>query len=134
MKLHPSIFTALPLLWACSNPKPQFSHHSQNTCIAWNQDTANPIHLALTKSNHFFYSITITDSGSKREEYFSGSYLDRGDTIFLHYNNNGVPEHFTNFLVKEMQGNYFIQYFTNSSSRIFLSILKIRKLHAGKTL
>lgn len=115
------------LLDGCSNSKSctPFELHKA-LYLAQNEDSIDNYQVALLRNNDFYYTHIKNDISPVIKEYSQGTYIESGDTIFIRYNKNHRPIGVTNYLIKEAQGHFFIQYFTNGKKRIFL---RIRKPH-----
>src|SRR4051794_21903615 len=82
---------------SCKSGQRLFTHQRGNTAwkdidlLAWNEDTVNSYQFALAR-NKFFYTIFRRDGAGKSEQYYSGTYLNSLDTLYLHYRNGKQPE------------------------------------------
>lgn len=120
------IFVIMSLLIACKSTKT--STRSQKKVnffdlilLAWNEDTVNSYQFAVATDLKFYYKIVLHDS--LKVEFNYGGVISRRssfDTLFLEYDKRGKPLGLSEYLVKEVSGTYFIQFFDNSSKQIFL--------------
>jgi hypothetical protein len=94
--------------------------------LAWNEDTVHSYRFAMTKNRKFLYTIIKNDS-VKTTEYYHGTFLNQlsVDTIFLKYDRNIRPGGATNYMIREVSGQYLIQPFENNVTRIFLRIQRL---------
>ncbi len=92
-----------------------------NTAVGWNEDTVNSCSILLGKKK-FYCTIIQKYSTPEKRFYYSGNYKRSSDTLFLQYDEEKKPLHFTDFLILESTNNYLIQNFTDHTKHMFLSI------------
>jgi hypothetical protein len=90
--------------------------------VAWNEDTVNNYQLILLENKSFSYSIIKKEGDLSKEEGCRGTFILASDSILLSFDKNKNDLQITDYLVREGSGGYLIQYFKNSSDRIFLRI------------
>ena len=89
--------------------------------FAWNEDTVLPYKYALARDSSFIYTIASKDNNNKIvTKRFYGKAQSKLDTIYLLYDKRIRPPKLTNFLIREITGNYLIQNDSNNTKRIFL--------------
>ena len=90
--------------------------------VAWNDDTVMVYQLAMLKRDRFLYVVSRKDeTGNIKRIVYNGIIKYATDTFYLVYDDE-IPADLTNYLVLEISGHYLIQYFKNSSQRIFMRI------------
>ena len=115
-------FCAVYFLTACS--RKTFNIHPDPVLIAWNEDTVNTYQLTLLENKNFVYAIIKKEGEVRRTKGFGGTYKFSADSILLTYDKSLYSVEITDYLIKETSGDYVIQYFKNSTDRMFLRIQK----------
>ncbi|MBO9564852.1 MAG: hypothetical protein J7621_18900 [Niastella sp.] len=94
--------------------------------LAWNEDTELTWQFSLYKDDRFLYTINRreNDTGVIRSYFYEGKVRNSTDTLYLTYKKDRPTEKITDFMVKEMSGNYLIQHFTDTTKRVFLRCLR----------
>lgn len=120
---------ALVLFTACESSKPPLKkkiNYQDISLLAWNEDTIHTYQFALIKGNKFRYTI-LHRGRAKNEEYYSGTFSNPPslDTIFLKYDRDIRPKGMTNYLIREVSGEYLIQPFDNDTKRLFLRLQRL---------
>ena len=108
---------------ACSRKK--INVHINLVLKAWNEDTINVYQLTLLENKNFAYAIIKKEGDTRRTKGFTGIYKFSSDSILLTYDKNKYSPEITDYLIREASGDYLIQYFKNSTDRMFLRIQKI---------
>ncbi len=108
-------------------PANENSMHELNQiiCLAWNEDSTLPRQFNFYRDSGFLYTIHHRDSstGEIRPYSYQGKVRETSDTLYLIYNGQKPPEPLAGFLVKEISGNYLIQYLSSDrSGRMFFGI------------
>ncbi|MHA4811670.1 hypothetical protein ACX0G9_26475 [Flavitalea flava] len=91
------------------------------TRIAFYEDSVISIQYTTFRHNVFEYA--IVHKGIKKKlspEFYDGHFRIVGDSIYLDFQKDIRPSYLPEYLIKEMTGQYIIQYFTDGRKRIFL--------------
>lgn len=112
-------FGMLLLLEACSSNK-SINSHTEPFFVGWNEDTVNSYQITLLKNKNFYYAVVKKENNIKTIASFSGTYKFSSDSIILFYKTESKPHEFANYIIKEVSGDYLIQYFADNTKRIFL--------------
>jgi hypothetical protein len=122
---------SLTLLTACSTLQGRKDnvYDSHNIVgMAWNQDTVNPYRIIFYKNNAFSYTVQTSPKPKIQEiNIYEGTYTISPDTVYLTFKDKRKPL-MCDYLIQEMSGGYFIQYFRDNRPRMLL-----RKVHAPQS-
>lgn len=114
------LFVAAVFLLVACQTKAVSRNGYYGPLVAATDDTVHNYAVCVAGHHRFYYTITYGNQGpAAKREFYHGDWEYRADTLVLHYHKHR-PAGMTDYLLREVTGEWLIQFFTDGRQRVFL--------------